>query len=48
MRLSKEKKVLKEKIETYTWDLSINLVFQQSFNTSREILQNFGVKVGAA
>jgi hypothetical protein len=44
---SKEKKVLKEKIETYTCDLSINLVFQQSFNTSREILQNFGVQVGA-
>ncbi len=40
MQLSAGVNVLKEKIETCTCDLSINLVFQQSFNTSREILQN--------
>jgi hypothetical protein len=48
MQLSAAGKVLEEKIETCTCDLSINFVFQQSFNKSREILQNFGVKVGAA
>jgi hypothetical protein len=47
MQLSAAGKVL-EKIETCTCDLSINFVFQQSFNTSREILHKFGVKVGAA
>jgi hypothetical protein len=39
MQLSAEGKVFKEKIEACTCYLSINLVFQQSFNISREILQ---------
>jgi hypothetical protein len=48
MQLSAAEKVLEEKIETCTCNLSINFVFQQSYNTFREILQKFGVKVGAA